>query len=103
MKLQFAVLLTCAIKVTTALTGVLEACSQLRSINSENTLDGSSPNYDAESKNYWDQRSDASPACIFFPENAGEVAAAVKILGATRAQFAVRGNGGLTVSQLQDI
>ncbi|KAL4930754.1 FAD-binding oxidoreductase [Aspergillus undulatus] len=42
---------------------------------------------------YWDKRAALSPACVFVPESADEVASAVKILGACDAPFAVRGGG----------
>lgn len=56
-------------------------------------------NYTAQAADaYWDIRADLSPACIFLPATADEVAHAVEIFNSCDAQFAVRGGGHMNVS-----
>ncbi|KAF4962772.1 hypothetical protein FSARC_9176 [Fusarium sarcochroum] len=77
-----------------ASTGSSEACSQLASsFTSQDVLFPNSSHYDAERKNFWDQRSAAFPACIVFPNSANQVAEAIEILHSTKAEFAIRGGG----------
>ncbi|OBT97055.1 hypothetical protein VE01_04837 [Pseudogymnoascus verrucosus] len=69
------------------------ACKLLLNSYSDMILFPTSANYTAETKLFWDIRSDLSPACIFQPDKADEVADGIKILSGCDAQFAVRGGG----------
>lgn len=73
------------------------ACKQLLNSYSDKILLPISANYTAQTKLFWDVRSDLSPACIFQPDNAEEVADGIKILSGCDAQFAVRGGGHMNV------
>ncbi|GME52297.1 FAD binding domain containing protein [Neofusicoccum parvum] len=46
-----------------------------------------------EATNIWDRRNNLSPACIFLPQSADEVAESVALLHKHSAQFAIRGGG----------
>ena len=60
----------------------------------------SSPKYITQAVDaYWDKRADLSPACIFPPANADEIAEPVSILSSCNSQFAVRGGGHMSVSR----
>ncbi|KAH8894377.1 FAD-binding domain-containing protein [Thozetella sp. PMI_491] len=72
---------------------VQAACTQLGSEFGELVLTPDSGNYSAERIEYWDVRSDQSPACIFLPTEASQVATALKIIHDTQTPFAVRGGG----------
>lgn len=77
--------------------GVSSACEQLYQSYPTELLSPFSPNYTAEIKLFWDVRSDLSPACIFQPRNADEVAHGVKIVSDNDAPFAIRGGGHMNV------
>ncbi len=46
---------------------------------------------------FWSKTTVLEPYCVFSPQNANDVAAALGILKSTQTQFAVRGNGHMTV------
>lgn len=77
--------------------GVSSACEQLYHSYPAEVLSPSSSNYTAETKLFWDVRSDLSPACIFQPRNADEVADGVKVISDNEAPFAIRGGGHMNV------
>lgn len=74
------------------------ACNRLASLYHELTIFPNSTNYTFQATNFWDQRSDLLPACIFLPSDVGHVIAAVKIFHQENAQFAIRGGGHMNVS-----
>ncbi|QKX55035.1 uncharacterized protein TRUGW13939_02126 [Talaromyces rugulosus] len=74
-------------------TGAACACNKLCALYSNLVIFPSSANYTEQATYYWDVRADLSPACIFLPTTANEVATAVKHLVQCNAQFAVRGGG----------
>ncbi|CAL3968612.1 unnamed protein product [Diplocarpon coronariae] len=69
------------------------ACNQLNSAYNSMLVTPESENYTAECTDYWDRRSNLAPACVFVPETAAQVAAAVRILTSCGAQFAIRAGG----------
>ncbi|KAK4106438.1 Glucooligosaccharide oxidase [Parathielavia hyrcaniae] len=73
------------------------ACSQLQTLYPGGTLLPGTLAYKVERVNNWDKRSSLSPACIFLPEDADQVAVAVKILHDAEAQFAIRGGGHMNI------
>lgn len=74
------------------------ACNQLLSKNPSLVLTPDSANYTAQATDYWDIKADLSPACIFLPVDADQVADAVTIFNTCDAQFAIRGGGHMNVS-----
>lgn len=78
-------------------TAAAAACEALSTSYSSQVLFPNSTNYTAQATDYWDVRADLTPACIFLPTTADQVADAVKTLGAANAQFAVRGGGHMNV------
>jgi hypothetical protein len=74
------------------------ACSQLQSLYPSALLTPESANYTAEATNFWDIRSNLSPACIFLPSIADQVEKAVRIFNKCNAPFAIRGGGHMNVS-----
>lgn len=88
-----------AFKGLSTSSGVASGCTQLCSSYPGKVLTPSSANYTAETKLYWDVRSDLTPACIFQPATANEVADGIKILSRNDAQFAVRGGGHMNVCE----
>lgn len=75
------------------------ACAKLSHSMPKSVLLPGSSNYTTQTvDNYWDIRTDLSPACVFVPNTASEVSQAVKIIGECDAQFAVRGGGHMNVS-----
>ncbi|OJD10816.1 hypothetical protein ACJ73_09688, partial [Blastomyces percursus] len=56
-----------------------------------------SETYNYENHHYFSVTSTSSPACVFVPRNAYEVAGAVKILAASGTKFAVRGAGHMPI------
>ncbi|KAL4783597.1 hypothetical protein BJX76DRAFT_368340 [Aspergillus varians] len=79
-------------------TGVSNACQQLHQSYPSEVLSPSSANYTAETQLFWDVRSALSPACIFQPRNADEVAHGLKIVSDSNAPFAIRGGGHMNAS-----
>jgi hypothetical protein len=73
------------------------ACTKLSTLYTDKLLYPNATDYTAEATAYWDLRADLSPACIFLPTTAEEVASAVAELVACNAQFAVRGGGHMNV------
>ncbi|KAJ5502247.1 hypothetical protein N7463_005121 [Penicillium fimorum] len=67
------------------------ACKKLSTSYPKQYISPTSPNYNEQATHYWDARADLSPACIFMPTDADQVAAAVKVFVQCDAQFAVRG------------
>ncbi|PBP15991.1 putative fad binding domain-containing protein [Diplocarpon rosae] len=82
-----------SIPVADLATGASCACTQLNTAYNSLLVSPESANYTTECTEYWDRRSNMSPACIFLPETADQVAAAVGILASCGAQFAIRGGG----------
>lgn len=83
-----------------AITTVSEAscaCTKLSTLYPTELLYPNATDYTAEASAYWDLRATLSPACIFLPSTAEEVASAVTELVACDAQFAVRGGGHMNV------
>ncbi|KAE8155204.1 putative FAD-binding oxidoreductase [Aspergillus avenaceus] len=76
------------------------ACQQLNNAHSSEVLPPSSANYTAERTRFWHIRSDLSPACIFQPSNADEVAEGVKDPVAMQRPFPGSNNidGGVLVT-----
>ncbi|KAJ5673433.1 hypothetical protein N7507_002560 [Penicillium longicatenatum] len=74
-------------------TGAACACKRLSTLYPSQFISPNSSNYTAQSTYYWDIRADLSPACIFMPDTADQVATAVKTFVNCDAQFAVRGGG----------
>ncbi|KAJ5204914.1 uncharacterized protein N7498_005793 [Penicillium cinerascens] len=73
--------------------GAACACQRL-SHTSGGVIRPNSANYTAQAADaYWDVRADLSPACIFLPATANDVAHALEVFGSCDAQFAVRGGG----------
>lgn len=73
--------------------GAACACKKLSTLYPSQSISPNSSNYTAQSSYYWDIRADLSPACIFMPDTADQVATAVKVFVKCDAQFAVRGGG----------
>ncbi|KAI1149922.1 FAD-binding domain-containing protein [Nemania diffusa] len=69
------------------------ACTKLAAQYGSLVLSPSSPNYTAETMEYWDVRSDLQPGCIFLPNETAQVSSAVSVFQSCGAQFAVRGGG----------
>lgn len=82
--------------------GAACACKELSSIYSSQVILPGSENYTAQANYYWDVRADLSPACVFMPNTADQVATAVKQFVQCDAQFAVRGGGHMNVSKIID-
>jgi hypothetical protein len=74
------------------------ACKKLSTLYPDLVIFPDSANYTEQATYYWDIRADLSPACIFLPTTADEVATSVKQLVECDAQFAVRGGGHMNVS-----
>ncbi|KAI8299942.1 hypothetical protein K4K61_010244 [Colletotrichum sp. SAR11_59] len=72
---------------------VRAACDQLSAIASNATLFPNSTAYETQRINFWDKRANLSPACIYMPSTADDVAKAVQIFHANKAPFAVKGGG----------
>ncbi|KAF2964357.1 hypothetical protein GQX73_g9201 [Xylaria multiplex] len=94
--------LACAVRAVSELSilpivslseGASCACEQLITQYGSKVLGVDSTNYTAEATNYWDKRANLSPSCIFFPDDADQVANAVTIISSCGAQFAIRGGG----------
>ncbi|KAJ9143018.1 FAD-binding domain-containing protein [Pleurostoma richardsiae] len=81
---------TCSANLTS---GANCACTRLSAQYNASVLFETSANYTAETTAYWDVRSDLEPLCIFLPEDADQVAEAVRIFSSCGTQFAVRGGG----------
>lgn len=74
------------------------ACQRLVTSHAHLTIMPNEPEYDRESTNFWDRRSNSLPSCIFLPVTDSQVAAAVAIFYACDAEFAIRGGGHMNVS-----
>lgn len=74
------------------------ACNHLLSTHPSLVLTPDSANYTVQATDYWDIKADLSPACIFLPIDADQVADAVSIFNTCNAQFAIRGGGHMNVS-----
>ncbi|KAL4733145.1 hypothetical protein BDV11DRAFT_210441 [Aspergillus similis] len=74
------------------------ACTQLtRSFGSSVIYPGQA-NYTFQTvDSYWDVWADFSPACVFVPESASDVASAVGIPAFCDSKFAIRGGGHINV------
>ncbi|KAI1131364.1 FAD binding domain protein [Nemania abortiva] len=68
-------------------------CTQLASQYGSLVLFSNSTSYSTANLEYWDVRSDQSPACIFLPSETSQVASAISILSSCGTQFAMRGGG----------
>jgi hypothetical protein len=74
------------------------ACTALLQTFGDSVILPGQANYTYQTVDYfWDIRADLSPACVFVPQTAGAVAAALKIFNSCNAQFAVRGGGHMNV------
>ncbi|KAH8681692.1 hypothetical protein BX600DRAFT_429611 [Xylariales sp. PMI_506] len=59
--------------------------------------------YDYESTNFWSNTEILSPACVFRPETADDVAGAITTARTVEAEFAVRGGGHMGIKGSNDI
>ncbi|KAJ5150790.1 uncharacterized protein N7500_010979 [Penicillium coprophilum] len=75
--------------------GATCACNKLSTLYPTQYISPSSPNYNEQATNYWDVRADLSPACIFTPKTADQVASAVEIFVQCDSQFAVPGSNSI--------
>ncbi|KAJ5373335.1 hypothetical protein N7517_005341 [Penicillium concentricum] len=75
--------------------GAACACNKLSTSYPKQYISPSSPNYNEQATNYWDVRADLSPACIFMPKTADQVAAAVMIFVQCDSQFAIPGSNNI--------
>ncbi|KAL4937943.1 hypothetical protein BDV06DRAFT_65175 [Aspergillus oleicola] len=93
---------TAAISIPSSLVNVTIsekcACAKLTRSFGQSVIYPGQANYTEQTvDSYWDVRADLSPACVFVPESASEVASAAKILSSCDARFAVRGGGHMNV------
>ncbi|KAF1973688.1 FAD-binding domain-containing protein [Bimuria novae-zelandiae CBS 107.79] len=74
------------------------ACSKLKSRYPDNTFLPGTSGYVYETQEpYWSATVYSSPACVFVPQNAQQVAYAVTTMTLTLAKFAMRGGGNMPI------
>ncbi|CZR68267.1 related to 6-HYDROXY-D-NICOTINE OXIDASE [Phialocephala subalpina] len=74
-----------------------QACNSLKLIFNTKLFFPGDANYTSENEHFWTPTDYLSPACVFAPEGASDVSAAVKFLSKLRATFAVRGGGHMPI------
>ncbi|KAI4913139.1 hypothetical protein J4E85_010872 [Alternaria conjuncta] len=78
--------------------GEQAACSKLRSKYPDSTFSPGTSGYLYETQEpYWSATVYSSPACVFVPQNAQQVAYAVTTMTLTRSKFAMRGGGHMPI------
>ncbi|KAH8900531.1 FAD binding domain-containing protein [Thozetella sp. PMI_491] len=79
-------------------------CSYLRSLHPNHTFFPKSAGYIYETRaEYWSATLYDGPACVFVPQSAQDVAAAVTIAALTSSKFAVRGGGHMPIPGYNNI
>ncbi|KAI9151611.1 hypothetical protein HJFPF1_08818 [Paramyrothecium foliicola] len=103
----------CSVNLTAALASLgglfaqvnatFNGCSALRLTNSAKTFVPGNAVYEYEVKNFWSNHQILSPACVFRPTSAEDVAAALLINEVTGTKFAVRGGGHMGIKGANSI
>lgn len=62
-----------------------------------------SPSYSTTNSQFWDQTCILSPACIFYPASARDVAVALKYLTLVKGRFAVKSGGHFSIPGYNNI
>ncbi|KAH8808635.1 hypothetical protein F5884DRAFT_378386 [Xylogone sp. PMI_703] len=83
--------------VASLLPPVGRACQELKSSYRALTFFPGDANYTAENQHYWTPTDYLAPTCVFTPQTASQVSAAVKLFKSLKVPFAVRGGGHMPI------
>lgn len=82
---------------TTATTTKCDGCAALTQRFPAKVFYPSSDVYEYENAEFWSNTQLLDPACIFRPSSAKDVSDGIKILDATKGNFAIRGGGHMGI------
>lgn len=74
-----------------------EGCTALATAFPTKVFAPNSSVYEYENHNFWSETEYLSPSCVFRPESAEDIAAAIPLLSIADTKFAVRGGGHMGI------
>ncbi|KAF4443218.1 hypothetical protein F53441_11527 [Fusarium austroafricanum] len=78
-------------------------CTALKKAFPDQTFSPKDPVYEYESQDFWSNNEILNPACVFRPSSAQHVSNAVKVMGASRTAFGLRGGGHMAIAGANNI